>query len=1159
MSKVPAKSTKTETFKEINEKIIDVASEIVNSKYYDNVSSELSTKDVEPVMDLLFKDRFSKYKHLYESYNQFIDEIIVQCLKTGTYILDEEVRTGENKIVRHVFKFSQISFHVPVEDTPDEPIMTPQTARIKNLTYASKLTAKVEQVMVVIDISSGETNEKILYSDVIPLAKIPIMLRSAYCVTQPNIAPNIKNTECKFDPGCYFIVKGSEKIVLSLEKIGENKMLVFVKKDPTYIDGNIYSCYVSSKSDNVNANVQICSVKMKKDMTITFTMAQFTDIPIFIIIRALGIETDADIYKYIIYDMNDIDMLNTIKYSMDSAYDEDVVLESGENFTVRTREQAIQYLMSKMKNNKKYSETDLNEKNMQKRAALINILKNDLLPHLGNDEYSLIKKAYYLGLMIHKLLQCYLGRIKPDDRDSYVNKRIELPGMLFEPLFKQGLKKVISECSKRFKNKKAGDSIPNVIGQIQQNIIEMTINQSLSTGTWGASKKKGVAQVLQRLTYLQSLSYLTRIMTPTVDASNNKVINMRHVDSHCYGYIDSIETPEGHKIGLIKSLALSAIVTLNMPGQIELIKNILMNLPEDINVYNFDVHPIKFKQYTKIFVSGEWIGMTDTGTKLVNYLKEKRLHGEIHRFVSIIYNRTLNEIIINTDGGRIIRPLLRVDNNKLLITQDIINKINLTTTDRPGKINNLAQLLTEHPEVIEYVDIEESENCMVAMYAKDVSDNYLKMTTPIQNPQPRGDSVNRYLNVYKKYTHCEFHPMMQLGTVSCNIIFTEHNQSPRNYYNFSQTRQAMGIYVTTYRQRSDISYILFHPQVPIVTSKGSEYTGTTFLPAGENSMVAIATYTGYNQEDSIVMNKSSIDRGMYRSMTLKKYEEVSKKNTQNTNEDEFGIKDKSLVKGINEKEKNYDKVNDKGYAPEETKLVNGDIMIAKVSAITDGDGKLYRDESLPYKSNIAGHVDKVWPKIFDGDGYKMIKMRIRSERTPMVGDKFCVTGDHEVLTNDGWIRFDELHKKYSNDQFKQDLKVAQLNGNTMEYVKPNDVFKFDYNGKMYKLESQLVDFQVTVDHELYVKLENDKEFKKITANEAYGKKNATYLTYDNKNKKLMEIKVDNSKEELVDYKGEVYCLQIDSGVFMIRYNNKNHFTCNCSRHGKLFCLKAFKL
>jgi hypothetical protein len=177
----------------------------------------------------------------------------------------------------------------------------------------------------------------------------------------------------------------------------------------------------------------------------------------------------------------------------------------------------------------------------------------------------------------------------------------------------------------------------------------------------------------------------------------------------------------------------------------------------------------------------------------------------------------------------------------------------------------------------------------------------------------------------------------------------------------------------------------------------------------------------------------------------------------------------------------------------------------------------------------------------------------------MVGDKFCVTGDHEVLTNDGWIRFDELHKKYSNDQFKQDLKVAQLNGNTMEYVKPNDVFKFDYNGKMYKLESQLVDFQVTVDHELYVKLENDKEFKKITANEAYGKKNATYLTYDNKNKKLMEIKVDNSKEELVDYKGEVYCLQIDSGVFMIRYNNKNHFTCNCSRHGKLFCLKAFKL
>ena len=1081
MSVEIAKSKKTDTFKEINK--------VVESKYYDNVTNELNTKDLEVVMDLLFKDRFAKYKHLYESYNQFIDETIVACLKNGVFILDEEVRTTENKIVRHVFKFSQIAFHIPVEETPEEPIMTPQVARIKNLTYASKLTTKVDQVMEIIDIQSGEKTEKILYSDTIPLAKIPIMLRSAYCVTQPNIAPNIKNTECQFDPGCFFIVKGSEKIVLSLEKISDNKILVFTKKDPTFADGLIYSCQVNSKSDNINTNLQICSIKMQKDMAITLNMTQFAEIPIFIMMRALGIETDFDIYKYIVYDMTDVDMLNAVKHSMDNANDEDIKLENGESFVVRTREQAIQYLMSKMKHNKKYSETDANEKMMQKRTALINILKNDFLPHVGNDDYSLIKKAYYLGFMINKLLSCYLGRIQPDDRDSYINKRIELPGMLFEPLFKQNLRKVINESSKRFKKKKNGDNIPNVIGQIQQNIIELGINQALSTGTWGSSKRKGVAQVLQRLTYLQSLSYLSRIMTPTVDASNNKVINMRHVDSHCYGYIDSIETPEGHKVGLVKSLSLSALVSLNMPEQVELIKNILLNLPDELHIYKFDVNPIRFKQYTKIFINGDWVCLTDTGFKLVNYLKDKRLHGEIHRYVSIVYNRNSNDIRINTDGGRIIRPLLRVENNKLVITREILDKINLSMIDVPNRINNLAQLLTEYPNIIEYIDIEESENCMVAMYAKDIADNYLKMMTPIEDAQPRGDSVNRYINMYKKFTHCEFHPMMMLGTVSCNIIFTEHNQSPRNYYNFSQTRQAMGIYATNYRHRSDISYILLHPQVPLVTSRGAKYTGTLHLPAGENTIVAIATYTGYNQEDSIVMNKSSIDRGLFRSISLKKYEEVSKKSNQTTNEEEFGIKDRSLVKGINEKEKNYDKINDKGYAPEETKLVNGDIIIGKVSPISEGDGKLYRDESQAYKSNISGYVDKVWPKIFDGDGYKMIKMRIRSERTPMVGDKFCTLGDHEALTNFGWLRLDELYKRFASDNnFNSKIKIAQLNKGIIEYVTPIDVYEFDYNDKMYKLESQQVDFQVTKDHMLYVKKRDKKEFELIKAKEVYGKR-----------------------------------------------------------------------
>jgi DNA-directed RNA polymerase II subunit RPB2 len=333
-------------------------------------------------------------------------------------------------------------------------------------------------------------------------------------------------------------------------------------------------------------------------------------------------------------------------------------------------------------------------------------------------------------------------------------------------------------------------------------------------------------------------------MTPSVDATNNKVINMRHVDSHCYGYIDAIETPEGHKVGLIKGLSLSCVVSLNMPLQADLIKNILSNMPDKYKIYGFDIQPIKFKQYTKIFINGEWIGMTDTGNDIVMFFKEKRLRGEIHRHVSFVYNRVHNEIRIYTDGGRMLRPLLKVENNKLVITKDTIDRINLSTIDIPNRINNINQLLTEYPNVIEYIDVEESTNTMVAMYAKDVANNHLKMITPIENPQFRGDSVNRYINMYKRYTHCEFHPMMMLGSVSSNTVFTEHNVAPRNYYNFSQARQAMGIYTSNYRHRSDISYILYHTQIPLVSSKGAKYTDAINLPAGENAIVAIAIYTG---------------------------------------------------------------------------------------------------------------------------------------------------------------------------------------------------------------------------------------------------------------------------------------------------------------------------
>jgi len=984
-SKPSGKDKKKPTFEEINT--------IIESSYYNNTNDNISTKHIEPLERLLFKKKFAPYVHMHESYNRWVSKDIVEYLVNGNYIIDEEIH--DNNLIRHKIKFSNIEFNLPKdESTTADKILTPQIAKIRNFTYAGKITATVEQIMEEQNIQTGEIQSKVLYSDNIPICKIPIMVRSAFCVSQPGLAPNIKNTECPYDPGCNFISKGNEKVVISLEKLADDRIYIFSKDDENYIS------QITSKSKLVNGNLHIFRMYIDKDNAIMVILNKYIEVNICIILRALGIETDKDIYNHIVYDTKDIEMINVVKSSL-IRNEQDIVQINEENKIIYTKKDALDYLMTKIIN-KKLSETNINDRVAQQQFLINEYFKNDFLPHIGTDQYSLITKGRFIGYMAHKLLLCYLKRNDPDNRDSYVNKRISLPGEILHNQFKPSMRKTLNETSKKFRKRRHNNidkNYPNIISQISQsNTIELSLNQAMATGTFGVigQKTKGVAQQEQRYTYLQYISYLRRVMTPTNDQSTNKVVNMRHVDQHCYGYIDSIETPEGNKIGMVKNLALSATVTMDLREQVPIIKEIIEKLikTNKYDIYDFNIPITDYKKYIKIFINGEWIGFTKNAFKLINILKKKRSHGEIHRHVGIAYytstKKDICEIRINTDAGRLIRPLLTVSDNKLNLTKEMLDRINNLSYDIQGKINSLEQFLQEYPGIIEYVDVEESTNTLVAMYAQDVHENYKQYNTEIDNPNEKGDKINRYTNIYKMYTHCEFHPMMMLGTITSNIPLMEHNQAPRNYYNFAQVRQAMGIPTTNFKKGAFITFHLLNTMKPLVISRSADYTHTDKLPAGEMAVVAIQSYGGYNQEDSIIINLSAVERGFMRAHTYKKYEDISKKNIYSKQEDEFGIKDKSLVI-MNEKEKNYSKVNDKGFAPEETKLNNGDIIITKVIQLDDKkDAKIYKDESQIYKSNVSGHVDKVWHnKLTDADGYAMIKMRVRSERIPVIGDKFC--------------------------------------------------------------------------------------------------------------------------------------------------------------------------
>lgn len=532
MSKKNGKLKKTlpvKKFKDFDDKKLikkDTEDDVDMSVSFSN--NAINIENVYKFIDLFFKQKNVMFTHLYNSYDKLLDEDIPNFLKSTNNIFFEKVT--RDKVYRYKFVYDDIAVKPPFIDMDDE-IMFPQHARLRNMTYASKLVATITQVQETIDIATDTITTKVVGTPEYeyPICNIPILVRSKYCSL--NLLKGHDNTECKYDPGGYFIVNGSEKVVMSMEKMIENRPLVFLKKDSSAIT---YNVQVNSKSHRTDL-MQVINIRLKKDNTLNIKVQILNEVPVFILMRALGVESDSDIINYCVYDPNDIDMINVIRMSLENSK-----TEKGDQKIV-TQTDAINYLITKLRVVKKYNETDKDIKQQEKRLHLMQLLRENFLPH---EEGGLQSKAFYLGHMINRLLHCYLGRVKPDDRDSFINKRVDLPGQLVFDLFKQFYKKMLNECNKFFKKRNPDDDNPlNVINQIKPNIIEQGLKTALLTGAWG--KKKGVAQMVQRLSYLQMLSSLRRINSPTVDASTNKLTAPRHLNSSILGALCFIETSGG--------------------------------------------------------------------------------------------------------------------------------------------------------------------------------------------------------------------------------------------------------------------------------------------------------------------------------------------------------------------------------------------------------------------------------------------------------------------------------------------------------------------------------------------------------------------------------------------------------------------------------------
>jgi DNA-directed RNA polymerase II subunit RPB2 len=873
--------------------------------------------------------------HQISSYNFYV-ETIIPTIISQYFPINIEFNEMELNIHKITLDIKNIRIGKPIstENNGCSKLMTPHLARLKNQSYmapifvdfVSQVTIKENDNLVKLDIK--EINNIIF-------GKIPIMVKSKYC----NLYKDNHN-ECNYDLGAYFIINGNEKVIISQEKIVNNIIQVFKNQKAStkfsYLS-EIRSLREDCFSIPKTTSVKITNKEGLYNNTICVLLPHMkTEIPIFILFRSLGIISDKEIIYYIIdNDGSSIDQ-EIIKILNNS------IIQSSH---IRTEEEAVLYMIKYINNNNYFVQSEDKKMKYMKECILI-----EFLNHLGNDT---IKKAYFLGLMVNKLIKCYMGVNELDDRDSYINKRIETTGYLLGNLTYQCLHK-ISKDIKNYINKEVNSGLLNIkkdykdiINEInihkiiKSSYLENIIKGAMATGNWGLkinSSRQGVSQVLNRLTYMSSVSHLRRIQTP-ID-NTGKLIPPRKLHSTCWGYICPSETPEGQAVGVVKNLSMMCEITTNMSSYYirELLKKELINF-KDINVLTYNK-----KENTSIFINGDWIGYTSSPKNLVNDFKISRNNGIINIYSSIYWNIKHGYIYIFTDGGRPIRPLIKRNNSqKYSFNNEWSNMIT--------NINGTA--------IIEYIDPYESNNIIISNTIKDID---------------------------IKYTHSEIHPSMILGVLASCIPFPHHNQSPRNTYQSAMGKQAVGIHCTNFQKRYDtFSHILSYPQKPLVNTKMMKYLKANELPNGINVIVAIASYTGYNQEDSIIFNQDSIDRGLFTSTFYRTYKDEEKKNQLSGEEEKFCKPEKEKL--LFPKPGNYSKLNHNGFIKKNTYVTDEDIIIGKVIPMKNNNSYNYKDNSIGLKKNENGYIDGIQSNT-NGDGYRICKIRIRSHRFPEIGDKF---------------------------------------------------------------------------------------------------------------------------------------------------------------------------
>jgi DNA-directed RNA polymerase II subunit RPB2 len=1011
------------------------------------------------LIDKYFKDNPSNLvAHHLESYNNFLNKGINRIFRENNPIrfIERENEKDADKLMNKNECLlylggkdgTKIYFGKPIiYDDNKSHYMYPNDARLRNMTYGITIHYDVEVDFIYY--VNEERKEESMTFHKIYLGRFPIMLQSDLCILQSfNKEVRFNMGECRNDYGGYFIVDGKEKVIVSQETFADN--MLYIRKNKSD-DIYSYSAEIKSVSEDTSKPIRTTAIKIVAPLTYSNNPETETSslsnnqivvvipnvrkpIPLFIVMRALGVMSDLDIIKTILLDMNQNN--NYIDLFIPSIHDANKIFN---------QVTAIQYIATFTKRGTV--------------SSVMEILSDYLLPHVG--ELNFLDKAYFIGHMVFNLLKVYQGEKPPTDRDNFRFKRVELTGTLLYELFReyyliqkkdiaQKIDKIYYYHAGEYKNdNKKGSKVSkksskdkeesseenkyknNFTGLIENNlqdifkdrVVEIGFRKAFK-GNWGSqvhTKRLGVVQDLNRLSWNSFMSHLRKINLP-LDASA-KVVGPRLLNSSQWGVIDPLDTPDGGNIGLHKHLSICAFVTSGSPAS-SMIQWLRINTPMKLIL---ECKPEYLYNSTKLFVNGNWIGIIDTPIEVVNNLKLYRRNGIIPLYTSIAFNYEANEILIYTDAGRLTRPIYYVEHsavsydrkevielfNKGTITwQEIVSgfknksdkqfyfknneiySLHELYSDMGNDADNVYNILNKNKSVVEYIDTSEEETALIAMNKNEIKKN-------------------------KYYTHVEIDPSLLLGVMGNQIIYPENNPFPRNSFSCGQSKQAVSVYHSNYQMRIDkMGVILNYGQIPLIKSRYLEYINNEEQPYGVNAIVAIMSYTGYNVEDAILINKGSIDRGMFRTTYFTMYEsreETSK--VSGLNNSKFANIEKNIVIG---KKQGYDYslLDDYGMIKEGTMLNDKIILIGKINSNIENKD-VWVDDSVKPKKGQLGFVDKSF--ITNGEeGFNIAKVRIREERIPAIGDKMASRAGQKGTLG---LIIPEENMPYTADGIRPDLII----------------------------------------------------------------------------------------------------------------------------------------